>query len=139
MRFFKFVNNSYLNTDVGEVNISMPATDYNINVLPNYIAIVYKDAANKAYRFLTTKSTPVTFMSTTNLTIYYDGIYSHKFGIFYAKDVNHLVKLYDNVENTQPTFLNASSQEGFPMEFLFAAGETKFITFFQGANFIKIR
>ena len=55
MRFFKFVNNSYLNTDVGNVNISMPATDYNINVLPNYIAIVYKDTANKAYRFLTTK------------------------------------------------------------------------------------
>ena len=109
-----------------------------MNAFDNYLAIIYKDSINKSFRILIDKLT-LTFISKTYIFNYYDGIYSKKFGIFYSKNTNRVNILYKDMENSAPNYVYSSTAESKPMEFLFAAGESRFITLFQGSPLIKIR
>ena len=113
-------------------------TAANIYVFPNYIAVIYKDALLRSYRFLVKKST-LAFVSNTRLPEYYDGLYSKKFQIFFAKNSNNEIKLYEGMEAAAPVYTNVMTSESYPMDFLMACGQNKLITLFQGANYIKIR
>ena len=110
-----------------------------MNAFDNYLAIIYKDSKNKSFRILIDKLT-LTFISKTKILDYYDGIYSKKFGIFYSKNTNRVNVLYKDMENSTPNYASITfTVESKPMEFLFAAGESRFITLFQGSPLIKIR
>lgn len=79
--------------------------DANIYVLPNYIAVIYKDSSLNGYRFLVDKST-LAFVSRTFLPEYYEGLYSKKFQIFFSKNSNNQIKLYEEMEGVAPVYTN---------------------------------